>query len=260
MTTLTVVLLILIALMIAPTWVFLRERAARKQRGILRPWPIRKISVEQLDPVFARGALGPMLQTEVHHIGGTDLHRIVGATSDAEAWILSVLAKRAHLMFEFGTATGRTAYLWARNSPADARVVTMTLPPEGAHQYERATGDAESDVRNALGESRFSTFYYSGTDVERKVTQLFGDSKTLDETPWVGKCDLVFVDGSHARSHVESDSRKALRMVRPGGLVLWHDYRGRRIPGVFEVLNALARERPLVHVQGTALVAYRAPG
>jgi hypothetical protein len=66
------------------------------------------------------------------------------------------------------------------------------------------------------------------------------------------RLDLVFVDGSHARSYVESDSRKALRMVRPGGIVFWHDYSGpRRTPGVFASLNALAREMPLVHIGGT---------
>src|SRR4051812_2125662 len=201
MTAVTWILLALVAAMVAPTWVFLRERAERKQQGILGAWPIRKIALEELDPIFARGELGPTIRAETVHIGGTDLHRIVGATSDAEAWMLSALAKRAHVMFEFGTATGRTAYLWARNSPPDARVVTMTLPSNGADRYQREIGDATSDVRNAIQESRFSTFYYSGTDVERKVTQLLGDSKTLDESPWVGKCDLVFVDGSHARSH-----------------------------------------------------------
>jgi hypothetical protein len=49
-------------------------------------------------------------------------------------------------------------------------------------------------------------------------------------------------------------------MVQPGGLVLWHDYRGpRRAGGVFRALNELARERPLVRLEGTSLVAYRAP-
>ncbi len=75
----------------------------------------------------------------------------------------------------------------------------------------------------------------------------------------MGACDLVFVDGSHALSYVLSDSRKALRLVRPGGLVLWHDYRGPMLPGVYEGLNQLARELLLVHIAGTSLVAYRRP-
>jgi hypothetical protein len=259
-TTLAVVATILVAAMAGPTWIFLRERAQRKQQGIFRAWPIRKIRVDELDPVIRFGPLGPAVGAEAVLIGGTDLAHVVGATSDAEAWILAALSKHARMMFEFGTATGRTAYLWARNSPPDARVVTLTLRPDDVSTYQNISGDASSDVKHAMSESRFTTFYYTGTPVESKVTQLYGDSKALDETPYVGTCDLVFVDGSHARSYVESDTRKALRMVRPGGLVLWHDYRGAKVPGVFEALNALASELPLAHVRGTSLVAYRAAG
>ncbi len=66
------------------------------------------------------------------------------------------------------------------------------------------------------------------------------------------------MDGSHAYSYVVSDSAKALRMVRPSGIVLWHDY-SHRNRGVYRALNELARTLPLVHLGGTSLVAYRRP-
>jgi len=251
--------LVLVVLASVPTFVYLRDRARRKERNIFSAWPIRRVHLSDLDPVFQPSGLGPTVDTEALLIAGVDLYRIVGGTSDVEAWILAALSKHARLMFEFGTATGRTTYLWARNSPPDAKVITITLRAGGTAEYRREEGDAESDTRNALHESQFSSFYYSGTPVASKVTQLHGDSKQLDESPWAGQCDLVFVDGSHARSYVESDSRKALRLVRPGGLVLWHDYRGPKVPGVYDALNQLAREMPLVHVAGTSFVAYRAP-
>jgi predicted O-methyltransferase YrrM len=120
--------------------------------------------------------------------------------------------------------------------------------------------DNERDRRFALQESQFTKFYYTGTPVAAKVRQHFGDSKTFDEREWAGECDLVFVDGSHARSYVESDSRKALNLVRPGGLILWHDYRGpRAVPGVYEALNVLSQTLPLRHVRGTSFVVYRKP-
>ncbi len=101
---------------------------------------------------------------------------------------------------------------------------------------------------------------YLGTPVAAKITQLFGDSKAFDATPYAGQCDLVFVDGFHARSYVESDSRKAFAMLWPGGHVLWHDYKGPLgARGVYDVLNALARDLPLQHIKGTTLVAYRKP-
>lgn len=254
----------LVLLALAPTLLllpsYLRRKAERRQRNILSRWPIATVDLSAIDPVFASGPFGPAIETEVRFLGGADLVEIVGATSDAEAWILAVLSKRARLMFEFGTATGRTAYLWAVNSPEDATVVTLTLGPEDVAAYQNAPADAEKDRRFAFSESRFTRFYYSGTPVEGKVRQYFGDSKTFDEAEWTGRCDLVFVDGSHARSYVESDSRKALRLVRPGGLVLWHDYRGpRSVPGVYQALNELARSVPLRHIAGTSLVAYRKP-
>ena len=256
--------LVLVVVALAPTVAilpsYLRRRAERKQRNIFSAWPIRSVPVEEFDPVFRPGTFGPTLETEVRFVGGADLVRIVGATSDAEGWILAVLSKRARTMFEFGTATGRTAYLWALNSPPDATIVTLTLGPDERASYQDAEGDAEKDRRFALEESQFSRFYYSDTPVAGKVKQHFGDSKAFDESAWANRCDLVFVDGSHARSYVESDSRKALRLVRPGGLVLWHDYRGpKSVPGVYLALNALSRDLPLVHVSGTSLVAYRKP-
>ena len=91
-------------------------------------------------------------------------------------------------------------------------------------------------------------YYYGGTEVEPKITQLFGDSKSFDAAPYAGQCDLVFVDGSHAYSYVKNDTEKALAMTRPGGVILWHDYRGpRRTKGVYQALNERKDELGLEH-------------
>jgi len=37
--------------------------------------------------------------------------------------------------------------------------------------------------------------------------------------------DLVFIDGDHAAESVKSDIDKALSVLRPGGLIAFHDYR-----------------------------------
>jgi len=245
---------------------YVRERYKRKTQradallvGAFRPWPLPSIALHELDPVFAPGQHGPTLATEVHFVGRGPVS-VPGGTSDGEAWILAVLAKQAHHCFEIGTCTGKTAYLWSRNAPADARIVTLTLAPTQRSDYTVAKGDNPTDVRFALTESNFTEFLYSGTPQASRIEQLYGDSKSFDETPYIGWADLVFVDGSHAESYVLSDSAKALRMVKPGGLVLWHDYAGpRHAPGVFHALNTLVRSMPLRHVQGTTFAAYRRP-
>jgi predicted O-methyltransferase YrrM len=229
-----------------------------RRRRMKVKWPIRTVPLAELDPVFRTNDLGPTLDTEVSFVGRGPLV-VPGGTSDAEAWVLSTLAKRSQRIFEFGTCTGKTTYLVARNSPADASVTTITLAPDQVGDYVREDGDDRRNIKSALRESKLTHFLYSGTPVEGKVMQLFGDSKSFDEAPFTNSCDLVFVDGSHAYSYVASDSAKALRMVRPGGVVLWHDYVGPEEEGVFRRLNELALELPLVHVEGTTFIAYRKP-
>jgi len=234
-----------------------RFRARYQQRGLLGNWPIPRVQLTGVDPAFSPSAHGPSRESEVSFVGD---ELVPGGISDRETWILCTLAKRARSIFEFGTCSGKTAYLLARNAPEDGTVTTITLSPDQVAEYRRGVGDDELDTLIAKRESSFASFYYSGTGVEKKVRQLFGDSKAFDESPFVGLCDLIFVDGSHAESYVLSDSRKALRMVRPGGFVFWHDYRGPfNVRGVYRALNALLEEVPLRHIAGTALVYYQRP-
>jgi predicted O-methyltransferase YrrM len=235
------------------------RRGAGHTRGA-RP-AIRTVPLADVDPVFApHPEFGPTLDCEVRFVG-RGATRVLGGASDTESWILAVLAKRARRLFEFGTCTGKTSYLWAVNAPADARVTTLTLAPEAATGITLGVEDEAYAAFAAARESVCTEFLYSGTAAEAKITQLFGDSKAFDETPYLDACDLVFVDGSHAYSYVVSDSEKAVRMVRPGGLVLWHDYYAGpdHVPDVHRALGELAGRLPLVHLEGTTLVAYRRP-
>lgn len=218
------------------------------------PGKIASIPVWELDPVFAITPTGPSRASEVAHIAGV---KVEGGVTDLESWVLCNLAKGARAIFEFGTATGKTTYLMARNAP-NARIVTLTLAPGQTGTAIHQRGDDKAAIAAARQESAFTTFLYSGSDVEERIEQRFGDSKAFDEAPYAGTMDLIFIDGDHTESYVRSDTEKALRMVAPGGWVLWHDYRGRDVvPGVWRFLNGLAEERRLVHIQGTALVAWR---
>jgi hypothetical protein len=229
-----------------------RQRRHRKREK----WPIATVAPKDIDPVFKPGATGPSKETGIHFVSD---YCVPTSISDFETWIICNLAKKAEAIFEFGTCSGKTTWMLAVNAP-QAMVTTLTLHPANLDSYKASHGDDEEATQWAVSESQFSAFYYQGTDAEKRIIQLFGDSKELDEQPLVRKFDLIFVDGSHAQSYVESDSRKALAMVKPGGLVLWHDYRGsRRAKDVFHVLNRLAKQIPLVHIEGTCLVAYRAP-
>lgn len=213
------------------------------------------VRLDEFHEVFAQTGLSLNPKNEVSFIGGG----VPGGTSYVESWVLSVLAKQATSLFEFGTGTGKTTYLWAKNSPAEARIITLTLGNNQHADYQAAGEDNLLATRTALAESAFDGFVYSGTPVEYKITQLFGDSKRFDETPYLKQCDLIFIDGSHAYSYVKNDTEKALRMLREGGLLLWHDYRARNVEtrGVRRYLDELSETLPLVRLHETSLVAYR---
>jgi len=233
-------------------------RAVVKYEGVLTPWPIKSVSLETFDSIFETNEFGPTLVTQIQFLGRGHLN-VPGGTSDAETWILSVLAKKAKRIFEFGTCTGKTAYLMALNAPPDAQVVTLTLPPDQVDDYTAAPEDSTQAAADAKNESIFNKFVYTNTAIQDKIQQLYADSKQLDEKPYQKAMDLIFVDGSHAYSYVMSDSYKALSMVRPGGIVLWHDYRGPNMTkDVYKALNKLSKEVHLVRIKGTSLVAYRA--
>ncbi len=76
-----------------------------------------------------------------------------GGIGDLETWVLCNLAKTAQLIFEFGTATGKTTYLVARNAPPDARVISLALPRHAAAVYREAEGDDPGAKRATFAES-----------------------------------------------------------------------------------------------------------
>ena len=233
----------------------IRQRQRMKGRPAFWEPPIPQIAIDQVDPIFTAGELGPDRRSEITFVGNVGR---LSSTSDTESWILAAMAKRAKRQFELGTCTGRTTYLLAANAPDDAVIDTLTLGPDDIsdYQFDTADPDAKKWRDIAVGESTHTQFYYEDTPVAHKVRQHFGDSKKFDETSFRNQMDLIFVDGSHAYSYVKADSEKALAMVAPGGFIFWHDY-SPRCPGVFKGLNELAARVPLKHIKGTTLVYHR---
>lgn len=234
----------------------LRERRRRKGRPTWDRSKVQLVDPQEIDPVFRMTPVGLSRESEVLLVGDSSE---LASTSAREAWILSALAKSAQTIFEFGTYSGRTTYLLARNAPEGARVGSITLGVDDHRDYRADPADPDSarwrDI--ALRESVFERFYYSGTEVEPKIEQIFGDSKAFDESPWHGRCDMVFIDGGHAYSYVKSDTEKAFKMVRPGGLILWHDF-SPACPGVWRYLSELAEAgRPVKHIRHTILGCLR---
>ena len=57
-----------------------------------------------------------------------------------------------------------------------------------------------------------------------RINFIIEDSRTVRlPTDWYHAVDLVFVDGNHRRNGVVNDTRLAMSLVAPGGLIIWHD-------------------------------------
>ncbi len=248
-------LVISLGLAIAALKYGLKERRRRKGRPLFDSSALPQVNPADIDPIFTELETGTSHGAEAIILGEQGSQ---ASTTTEEVWVLAALAKNARHIFEFGTCTGRTTYLLARNAPDDARIGTITLTPDTVESYISDPTDPDNDrwTKIAREESTFTQFHYSGTAVESKIEQLFADSKEFDDTAWAGQCDLIFIDGSHAYSYVKSDTEKALRMAAKGGLIFWHDYSPACV-GVWKFLNELGQGKPLKHIRGTRLAVLR---
>jgi predicted O-methyltransferase YrrM len=148
--------------------------------------------------------------------------------------------------FEIGTYRGATALAIAMNSPDDAVIFTLDLPP-------RTKGDGRID--DEIGSA------YREVAQGRKIKQLYGDSTTFDFRPYEGSADLVLIDGNHDERFVSIDTANALKMLKPSGVIIWDDYLwDRKYPecaGVTRCLDKLSGELDIANIEGTRLAVYR---
>jgi hypothetical protein len=101
---------------------------------------------------------------------------------------------------------------------------------------------------------------YRGKAFDAKIEQLYGDSQTFDFSPWAESIDIVYVDGAHHYDAVRRDTENALRMVRPGGYVLWDEFAN--YGDYHDVTRAVLDTLPggtFCQVANTQLAVYRKP-
>jgi hypothetical protein len=157
---------------------------------------------------------------------------------------------RCRTFFEIGTLWGQTTYTVARTSP-ETEVYTLDLPSK----------EAAAATKLVFTDERFLAQWNSGarligTPEGERVSRLFGDSATFDFSPYYGRMDMVYVDGSHSYSYVRNDTAQALRMLSDTGTIIWDDYPG--YPGIYVFLQQISKrlDRPIYHINRTRLALY----
>ncbi|HYL29967.1 MAG TPA: class I SAM-dependent methyltransferase [Gemmatimonadales bacterium] len=157
------------------------------------------------------------------------------------------------VVFEIGTFHGWSALHFALNTAADAEVFTLDLPPGSSEPKLKTTVVDRAFVREGSAVQRYA---FSGSDLASKIRTLRGDSATFDFSPWHERVDLFFVDGAHSYEYVRSDTEHALRCLRPGGALAWHDFGRLGVNGVRQYLIELAASGLKINVVPGGSLAY----
>jgi len=150
--------------------------------------------------------------------------------------LLALIADAApRIMVEIGVNIGLTAQAVLQNIPSIEQYVGIDVPPD--YQFEIPAQQVERPAEPG----------HLVRDDPRFQLKLRGD----DLFP--SACDAVFIDGDHGEQAVMQDSLWAAELVRPGGIIIWHDY-GNPTVEVTQVLNRLCRAgRDICHVSATWL-------
>jgi len=136
--------------------------------------------------------------------------------AEIEQLYLAVCELKPRRVLEVGTARGGTLYLWTQAATDDAIVVSVDLP--GGR-----FGGGYAECRVALYEA------FAGP--QQNVRLLRGDShapQTLEQVRNIlgdQPLDLLFIDADHTYEGVKADFVQYSPLVRPGGLIGFHDIR-----------------------------------
>lgn len=117
-------------------------------------------------------------------------------------------------LLEIGTAAGGTLYLFTKIATPDALIISVDLP---GGQY--GGGYPASRV----------PFYMSFAKGRQRIELLRADSHDLQSLEHVRRVlggemiDFLFIDGDHSYEGVKKDFTLYSPLVRPGGMIAFHD-------------------------------------
>ena len=157
------------------------------------------------------------------------------------AQVIRLMQPFRHL--EFGTWKGFGACLVMENSPATVWTINLwegEVHPGGTAAYSESLPQKrkksffeklwEKNTENNAPVVQTDAKEQIGIMIREKnlghrVNHLFCNSKEWDTSAYSeGFFDTIFIDGGHQTDVVASDTRKALPLLREGGVIFWHDF------------------------------------
>ena len=117
----------------------------------------------------------------------------------------------ARTMIEIGCRDGRTARVLLHNVLSLDRYVGIDVPLS----YRPALQHQRSEMVPSPG-------FLAANDPRFEL--IIRERGSLDLVPRdLPPCDAIFIDGDHSEEAVSHDSDLAEAVVRPGGIIIWHD-------------------------------------
>jgi len=173
-------------------------------------------------------------------------------------WEAQVMAELVHFfkpktLFEIGTFNGFSTLHLAQNSPEDAVIYTLDLPQDKKEILLKH--DPFKAYRDVYTMKMNSRRLFHDREEAKKITELFDDTLHFNFFPYYGKMDFVFIDTSHSYQYVKSDTVNAFKMLRPGGMILWHDFDFIH-PSVYLLVKEVARQKTVYFIPRTRWALY----
>jgi predicted O-methyltransferase YrrM len=154
---------------------------------------------------------------------------------ELETLIALVRSVCPHHVMEFGVNVGRTAKAIMANVDGIERYTGIDVAPGyvPAKAVQRNEVPAHPGAMVAA-DPRFHLVVSPRGSL---------DLTAADLTP----CDAVFIDGDHGREAVMHDTALARAVVRPGGIIVWHDYHGLGTVDVKDVLDEMHQAGDVIY-------------
>jgi predicted O-methyltransferase YrrM len=150
------------------------------------------------------------------------------------------------VVIEFGTNIGLTARTLLQRIPSIETYVGIDVP----NHYKPTLACQQHEVPRAIGYEAAHDPRFFALECEHGSRQL----TALD----LEACDAAFIDGDHSFDAVIHDSKLAGVLLRPGGIICWHDY-GNPAVDVTLALDHLHEHEgwPIAQVHATWLAIVR---
>jgi predicted O-methyltransferase YrrM len=191
-------------------WEAGRSVSTRVRYGKLPPWELPACDLDDIWP-------GASCR-EVTLIPN-QLRRHLWGMPENELLLLAAITRATapRLVVEFGTFTGASTTAIALNSPESTEIVTVDIDPTNRATHTHGLGVGLLEF--ATGEC------FMNMPWAVNIEQLFVDTREFEFPEWEGKVSLFFIDADHTYEFVRADTEIAKRMLMPGGVIVWHDYR-----------------------------------